>query len=336
MSHTRPASHHPAGPSRHRWLVLILVAPLALTACGSSAPAPPPQPNSPAHSQPAVQALSPPLLEAIGAVPSDVPLSPPLCSSSENLELANNNPTIVTPVPSALQSVESTCANYAGDDPEVMVIYNLTDDVLAISAANGTSPQIVPHFPAPDGLLPSWDDLEIDAQNQVVARQQERAAPGTYLIPVGGEAVVYINGTYPSLDVGVSVDQESSALSYGAQLLTGYVTDNLLDKVSALSYASSIADCANAAYSLWQNLNQQADAAATVVTALQTINACKSLADKVRADRDEALAAASESLYDQDLARDLNKVVDTAHASTWETEIGDLVDARAEIEDLVH
>lgn len=249
--------------------------------------------------------------------------------------LTSNNQTIATAVPAVLQNVESTCSNYNGDNPEVMVIYNLTDDVLDISSANGTAPNIVPHFPAPSDLLPSWDDLEIEAQNQVVSAQQAHAPLGTFLIPVGGEAVIYVDATFPPLDVNVQVDQNNSALSYGAQLLTGYVTDNLVDKVSVLSYLGSISDCANAAYSTWQNLNQHADAATTVVTALQSYPSCKELADKVHENSSEALAHVKPT-DDHALKSDLDKVTDTADADGWETDIEDLLKATADIVEAGH
>lgn len=175
-----------------RSLALLLAVPLLLTACGSH---PKPSPNPPPD-RPAKQAVRPPLLERIVAEPPDVPLAPPTCDSAENLALTNNNWTTATPVPPALQGLESTCANYSGTSPEVMVIYNLTNDVLAVSPANGTTPQIVPHDPRPSGLLPSWDDLEILAQNAVVNSQQAREPPGTYLIPVGGAAVVFLEAPH--------------------------------------------------------------------------------------------------------------------------------------------
>jgi hypothetical protein len=305
-----------------RSLVLLLVVLLLLTACGSHpTPSPNPAPALPANA-PATQVVRPPLVERIVAVPPDVPQAPPACDSKENLALANNW-TTAAPVPSALQGLESTCANYPGNYPEVMVVYNLTNDVLAISPANGTTPQIVPHGPRPSGLLPSWDDLEILAQNAVVSGQQARAQPGTYLIPVGGEAVVWLDARYPPLDVNVSVDEQSSKLSYAAQLITGYVTDNLVDKVSALSYASSIIDCVNQAYSLWQNLTQGADAATTATTALQTITSCKALVDEVRKNREEALAAvsAADEFDNQVLRPNLEQVAKTADSGSWETEI---------------
>lgn len=330
MARTGSASSYRARiASRGGWAV-ILAAALVVTGCHSGTS------GSTGPGEQTSDSVLPPLLEQITAIPPDVPLAKPACNSSGNLSLTNGNPTAWALVPPALQSLESTCSNYAGDDPEVMVVYNLTDDVLDVSPANGSSPVIVPHFPVPSGLLPSWDDLEIDEQNSVVQHQQSQAPQGTYLIPVGGEALVYVNASAPPLDVSVSVDPGNSAVSYGAQLVTGYVIDNLLDKISALSYAASITSCVNAAYALWQNLSQRADAASTVLTALQTIPACQDLAKRVRENRAEALAAASaKDLAGDGLEPDLAKVADTANASNWETRIANLAEANAEIGELI-
>ena len=143
---------------------------------------------------------------------------------------------------------------------------------------------------------------------------------GPFLIPVGGEAQVSQDAAYPPLQVDVTVDQRVSRLSLGAQLLTGFATDNLLNKVSVLSYGSGIADCVNAAYTVWQSLTHNTnDIGATVVSALLGFEACKELVDKVRENRAEALAAD----HPDTLTPDLEKVAETADASTWESEIAD-------------
>lgn len=320
-------------------MALILAAALVAVGCGSSGAGGSDGSGgsgSGGAGGPASQMVLPPLLERITAIPPDVPLAVPACNSSENLSLTNNNPTVLAPVPSTLQSLESTCSNYAGDNPEVMVIYNLTDDVLDVSAASGSAPVIEPKYPAPSGILPSWDDLEIDEQNSIIEHQQSQAQQGTYLVPVGGEALIYLNAAAPPLDVSVSMDAANSAVSYGAQLITGYVTDNLLDKISALSYAASIASCVNAAYSLWQDLSQRAPAGTTMLTALQTIPACQDLAKKVRENRAEELATASaRDLTGDALEPDINKVADTADAGSWESKIAHLTEVSAEIEEAI-
>ncbi len=323
-----------ARPSRS---ALILAAALVAVGCGSSgAGSSAGSGGSGESGGSASQIVLPPLLERITAIPPDVPVAAPACNSSENLSLTNNNPTVLAPVPPTLQSLESTCSNYAGDNPEVMVIYNLTDDVLDVSPASGSAPVIEPKYPAPSGILPSWDDLEIDEQNSIIEHQQSQAQQGTYLVPVGGEALIYLNAAAPPLDVSVSVDTATSAVSYGAQLITGYVTDNLLDKISALSYAASIASCVNAAYSLWQDLSQRAPAATTMLTALQTIPACQDLAKKVRENRAEELATASaRNLTGDALKPDIDKVADTADAGSWESKIADLSEVSAEIEEAI-
>jgi hypothetical protein len=300
-----------------RWWALPLAASLLIAACGGNAAGSGGAAQSGGQSG---QSVFVPLVEAIGGTPPDVPSSAPACNSSANLALTNQNRTWPTKVSPALETTVSVCANYAGTNPEVMVVYNLTDDVLDVSPANGTSPMIVPQYPSSAGPLPSWDDLEVYEQNVAVKAQRGNVAPGTLLIPVGGEAVVFIDGSYPPLQVNVSVDQQASRVSYGAQLATGFVTDNLLDKISALSYASSIASCVNAAYNLWQNLRQNDDTGATLVSALEGYASCKDLMDKVRENRAESLAAE----HGDDLTPDLDKVAETADASTWETEMADL------------
>jgi hypothetical protein len=293
-----------------RWWALPLAASLLIAACGGNAAQPGGQSGRPVFV---------PLVESVGGTPPDVPSSKPACSSPANLALTGPYQTWSAQVPPALRATVSMCANYAGDNPEVMVLYNLTNDVLDISAASGTSPAIVVHAPSSAGLLPSWDDLEIYDQNAVVSTQQANMAQGTSLIPVGGEAVVSLDGSYPPLQVNVSVDQRVSRLSYGAQLLTGYVADNLLDKVSVLSYGSSIANCVNAAYNVWQDLTQHDDTGATLASVLQGYLLCRDLVDKVRENRAESLAAE----HGDTLTPDLEKVAETAGASTWESELAD-------------
>jgi hypothetical protein len=56
------------------------------------------------------------------------------------------------------------------------------------------------------GSLPSWDDLEIYTQNTVVNTQQANMAQGTFLIPVGGEAVVFLDGECEIADLQTAHD----------------------------------------------------------------------------------------------------------------------------------
>lgn len=115
-------------------------------------------------------------------------------------------------------------------------------------------------------------------------------------------------------------------------LITGYVIDNLLDKISALSFAASIASCVSAASAVLQDLSQHADAATTVLDALQTVPACQDLAKKVRENRAEELATASaKDLTGYALEPDLDKVADTADAGRWETKIANLAEVNADI-----
>jgi hypothetical protein len=104
---------------------------------------------------------------------------------------------------------------------------------------------------------------------------------------------------------------------FAGALATGYVVDNLLDKISALSSAASIVSCVNATYALWQRFNQHASAGATLLTALRTIPAFQDLAKEVREDRAEELATASaKDLTGDALELDLDKVADPRTRAT--------------------
>jgi hypothetical protein len=73
-----------------------------------------------------------------------------------------------------------------------------------------------------------------------------------------------------------------------------------------------------------------------VLTALQTIPACKDLASKVRENRAEELATArARDLTGDALKPDIEKVADTAGAGSWETKIADLTEVSAEIEEAI-
>ena len=140
--------------------------------------------------------------------------------------------------------------------------------------------------------------------------------PGDRLLPVGGYAVAM---GYRSVSVQVQVDQNASATSDAAQILTGYAVDNLITALpedSAQSYAVSIANCVNAAYDLWNKLNQQPPPSMTglMETALQDYAACRDLQDKLAKDHDEQVAAAAQA--DE---RDLSDVADTAGQGDWES-----------------
>jgi hypothetical protein len=241
-------------------------------------------------------------------------------------------------MPAALEGVVSTCANFSGDNPEVMVIYNLKDDVLALSPTTEPSLETIKVYPpSAAGPLPSWDNLEIAAQNAVVSSQQH-SEPGKWLLPVGGAALVFLNGTYQRLSVTVSMDPTASALSYAAQLLTGFVADNLRENVSVLDYGSSIVDCVNAAPRVWQTLAQGAAPVTTMVAALQKVQPCTSLAEQVQENRAEALAAvsANTAVETGTLETDLTSVAERAAAPSWESTMEELASVAADIAEITH
>jgi hypothetical protein len=120
--------------------------------------------------------------------------------------------------------------------------------------------------------------------------------------------------------VTVKVDAYASGVSYFAQLMTGYVVDNLIEALpedSAAAYAVSIADCVNAADDfLYKAFQQQPPpgAADLMQAALQTIAECQNLKRKVTADHDEQIAAGAEENRD-----DLSAVANAAGQKEWES-----------------
>jgi hypothetical protein len=326
------SSRWPAGRAS-RCLALLAVALLA-AACGSSGESGASGGSGGGSGSPgsgtSTTPLAPPLVMAIAATPPDIPSSPPACGGYAGLPQL---------VPSSLASLVSVCVSPAGYTPDEMVIYNLSDDVLDVSSAQfGAQPVITPHYPSPDGPLPEPDDMEIYAQNAAVAHLQP--GNGTTLLPVGGYVVA--TQATPML-LNVRVDFPASNTSYGAQLMTGYVVDNLvkaLPEDSAASYEVSIAECVNAAYSLWTTLNQQPDDTATNVMyqALQTVGPCQELQQKVAADKAEEIAVAAEAdrLGSDGLHSDLAKVAETAGEDDWESGLEDVIKVAVRIAEEAH
>jgi hypothetical protein len=269
------------------------------------------------------------MLMTIAATPPDIPLSQPACTGYADLPLQ---------VATDISQLVSACVNQPAYAPDVMEIFNLSDDVLDIRSANASQPALRAYYPASDDLLPSGDQIETFAQDEAV-RQLEPPA-GTILLPVGGHVIATED---VSIHLTVQVDRYASAASYAAQLMSGYVVDNLTEQIpedSALSYELSIAGCVNGAHSIWQGLYEQpsADATATLRTALSTIPACQELQKKLTSDHAEELsvAAADNRLTDRALDEDLARVTEAADQVGWESRIDEVAKAAISIAEDSH
>jgi hypothetical protein len=278
-------------PRRASGCLAILAALMLVTACSSGNSS-----NTPASSSLLVPQMK---IAKVAAIPPDVPSAAPAC------------PAYATVAQTLQTHLVSACINQA--DTEA-VIFNLTDFVLDVSPANTTTTKIQPYNGSSPEPLPSTDAIEVYAQNSVVASLRPPA--DTVLLPVGGSVVVW--GTPPS--VTVKVDGYASGVSYFAQLMTGYVADNLIEALpehSAAAYAVSIADCVNAADNLlYEAFKQQPPpgAADLMQAALQTIAECKDLKQKLTADHDEQIAAIVKENRD-----DLSAVANAAGQQEWES-----------------
>ena len=269
------------------------------------------------------------MLMTIAATPPDIPLARPACRGYADVPLQ---------VAADIAQFVSACVNPPAYAPDVMEIFNLSDDVLDIGSANASQPALRSYFPVSDDVLPSGDQIETYAQDESVRQFQPQA--GTILLPVGGHVIATED---VPIHLTVQVDQYASAASYAAQLLSGYVVENLTEQIpedSALSYELSIADCVNGAHSVWQGLYEQpsADAAATVRTALSTIPACQALQKKLTSDHAEELsvAAADDRLTGRALDADLARVAEAADQAGWESRIDEVAKAAVSIAEDSH
>jgi hypothetical protein len=278
-------------PGRTSGCLAILAALMLVTACSSGNSSSTPAPSS---------LLFPQMkIAKVAAIPPDVPSAAPSCPADANIARQVQT------------SLVSACVNQA--DTEA-VIFNLTDFVLDVRSANTTTTSIKPYNGSSPEPLPSTDAIEVDAQNSVVANLQPPS--DAVLLPVGGFVVAL--GTPPS--VTVKVDGYASGVSYFAQLMTGYVADNLIEALpedSAAAYAISISECVNAADNfLYEAFKQQPPPGVTdlMQSALQTIAACQGLKRKLTADHDEQIAAVDEENRD-----DLSAVANAAGQEEWES-----------------
>jgi hypothetical protein len=252
----------------------------------------------------------------IGARPPDVPLRAPSCTGYADVPL---------PVGAGISGLVSACINPAAYAPDVMVIYNLSDDVLGIRSASASQPALRPYYPASDSQLPSGTRIETYTQDESVRGLSPRG--GTVLLPVGGRVIATQD---VPIQLAVQVDRQASADSYAAQVITGYVVDNLTGQIppaSALSYELGIAGCVSRAHALWHGLDERPPAdAVTMQAALSTIPACQDLQKKVTSDHAEELsiAAAGGWLSAHALQADLARVADAAGQPSWESHLDGL------------
>lgn len=269
------------------------------------------------------------MVMTIRARPPDVPLSRPACAGYANVPLH---------VAADISGLVSACINPAAYAPDVMVIYNLSDDVLSIRSASASQPALRSYYPAWAGQLPSGAGIETYAQDESVRGLSPPG--GTVLLPVGGRVIATQD---VPIQLTVQVNRHASADSFAAQVLTGYVVDNLTEQIpqsSARSYELGIAGCVSRAHSLWLSLSQRppAEAAATVQAALSTIPACQDLQKKILSDNAEELsiAAAAGRLSAHALRADLATVAGVAGQPGWESHLDGLTKASITIAETGH
>ena len=119
-----------------------------------------------------------------------------------------------------------------------MMVTNLSQFVLDISPANGTTANLTVDPYTSYQSLPTAGELEVEVQNAAVANLTP-PSPTTVLLPVGGQVAAATS--HPPVQVEVQVDQQASAASFGAILMTSYVVSNVPAN-SILDYANRIAN----------------------------------------------------------------------------------------------
>jgi hypothetical protein len=268
------------------------------------------------------------MVMTIAARPPDVPLRRPACKGFADVPLQ---------APAAVSGLVSVCVNPAAYAPDVMVIYNLSDDVLGIRSASASQPALRAYYPAPASPLPPGDGIESYAQSAAV---RGLASGGAVLLPVGGQVIATQD---VPIRLAVQVNRRASAASYAAQVMTGYVVDNLTRPIgsgSARSYQNSIADCVRQAPALWRGLYEgpAADAAPAIRAALAAVPACRKLQDALTSDRAEALSVAATSgrLTAKVLQQDLATVASAAGQRGWESHLDGLAKSAVTIAEAAH
>lgn len=202
------------------------------------------------------------------ATPPDVPSGNPSCSGS--------TPDPVT-VPSDLQGLIGLCSSQ--DETQLEVI-NVSEDVLDIYPATGdTLMTPVTYDVTPGGLPTLADELEVEAQNAVVAGS---AAPsGADLLAIGA-TITAVSDNSPAM-VYVSVDRVATAETLAAATWTNYVM-GIDSDANPNDYYNAIADCVNSTYTWWQGLQDQPPESVgqMLYNSLEASIACKELQDKVK------------------------------------------------------
>lgn len=116
---------------------------------------------------PASLAALPPMVMTISAEPPDVPARRPACTGIAGLPLQ---------VPPDLSGLISVCVNPAAYAPDVIMISNMSDDVLSISTASASQPALRAYYPVPGNHESSGTLIETNAQNEAVRGWPRRAA----------------------------------------------------------------------------------------------------------------------------------------------------------------
>lgn len=306
-------------PTRFALAALLVLLLAACTGQGST--------TSPASAGP----YAPQFVVTVPPVPADVQSEAPACPGNAPVQIYNQ------------AGLYSACAAERGRAENIIDVYNLSDSVLDVTPTypGSTTPALFVTVdvqpPVPDTVVPSADTLVEETQNQVVSYAQQKAKLFTHLVPVGGS--VTLTSRLPAMNAAVGVDTAASEDSYAAQLLSGYVIDNLLEEFSdsTLAYTNDIADCVNNAAALWGSLRTDqtnVQIAATINNAFQAQQSCNELQEKLAADPNEAAHVLADlPKLREDTPDDLAKVLGESADSNWKE---DLAKAAEDIAHDVH
>lgn len=266
-------------PRRAATLPALIVVVALVTACGSSGGGS--TPTGPAGPEPSNQP------QVLSVFPPDVPTAPACAGSTD----------VTVSVAPSVRSLASACESQSGDE---MVVTNLSIFALDIGSANNASPYVT-ITPADATAYPPAEQLEVDAETLAATGAVSNGvasgylAPGTaILLPVGGQ--LDATTSTPPIQLTVQVDADASEATLAAGNMSGYTVDSFTNGVPEdidSSYAASIAECAIAAYSLWNSFSQPASsspsppsAADVIQQALETIDKCQELYKKLSEDPD--------------------------------------------------